>query len=62
MTSQPGKQTTAILLNISSSKYNQALKFDQLIQYITSKTFFLKSPKQNMEKKLFADSFLKNPN
>ena len=35
MTSQPGLQTIAIhiLLNISQSKGNQAMKFDQLIEY-----------------------------
>ena len=35
MTSQPGKQTSAIriLLNISRSKGNQTMKFDQLIEY-----------------------------
>ena len=35
MTSQPGKQTVAIhtLPNISRSKGNQAMKFDQLIDY-----------------------------
>ena len=35
MTSQPGKQRIAIhiLLNISRSKSNQAMKFGQLIEY-----------------------------
>ena len=35
MTSQPGKQTIAvhILLNISRNKGNEAMKFDQLIEY-----------------------------
>ena len=35
MTSQPKKQTVAIhiLPNISRSKGNQAMKFDQLIEY-----------------------------
>ena len=42
MTSQPKKQTVAIhiLPNISRSKGNQAMKFDQLIEY-------------NMKKKLY---------
>ena len=42
MTSQPKKQTVAIhiLPNISRSKGNQAMKFDQLIDY-------------NMKKKLY---------
>ena len=42
MTSQPKKQTVAIhiLPNISRSKDNQAMKFDQLIEY-------------NMKKKLY---------
>ena len=42
MTSQPQKQTVAIhiLPNISRSKGNQAMKFDQLIEY-------------NMKKKLY---------
>ena len=35
MTSQPGLQTIAthILLNISQSKCNYTMKFDQLIEY-----------------------------
>ena len=35
MTSKPGSQTIAIdiLLNISQSKDNQAMKFGQLIEY-----------------------------
>ena len=42
MTSQPKKQTVGIhiLPNISRSKGNQAMKFDQLIEY-------------NMKKKLY---------
>ena len=42
MTSQPKKQTVAIhiLPNITRSKGNQAMKFDQLIEY-------------NMKKKLY---------
>ena len=42
MTSQPGKKTIAIhiLPNISRSKCNQIMEFDQLIEY-NIKTFFL---------------------
>ena len=45
MTSQPGKQTTAIhiLPNISRSKSNQTLKFDQLIDYNKRNIFLEKS-------------------
>ena len=45
MMSQPGKQTIAIhiLLNISRSKGNQAMKFGQLIEYSMSNIFLEKS-------------------
>ena len=43
MTSQPRKQTTAILFNISSSKSNQAMKFDQLMQHNIKNIFLEKS-------------------
>ena len=45
MTSQPGLQTTAIhiLPNISRSKDNQTMKFDQLIEYKMRNTFVEKS-------------------
>ena len=33
MTSQPGKQTIAILPNISRSKGNRIMKFGQLMEY-----------------------------
>ena len=41
MTSQSGKQTIAmhILPNISRSKGNQTMKFDQLIEYIMRNIF-----------------------
>ena len=39
MTSQPRKQTIAIniMLNVSRSKDNQAMKFGQLLQYCMTK-------------------------
>ena len=42
MTSQPGQQTIAIHIfpNISQSKWNQTMKFGQLIEYNKRKTFF----------------------
>ena len=45
MTSQPGLQTIAIhiLPNISRSKDNQTMKFDQLIEYKMRNTFVEKS-------------------
>ena len=45
MTSQPGSQTIAIriLPNISRSKDNQTVKFDQLIEYNMKKIFVEKS-------------------
>ena len=45
MTSQSSKQTIAIhiLLNISRSKDNQAMKFGQLIKYNMRKVFLEKS-------------------
>ena len=42
MTSQPGLQTTHILLNISQSKCNETMKFGQLKQNIKKKYFFSK--------------------
>ena len=44
MTSQPGLQTIAIhiLLNISQSKGNQAMKFGQLIEYNKRNTLLQK--------------------
>ena len=45
MTSQPGKQTIAIYIlpNISRSKGNQTVKFDQLIEYNMRNIFLEKS-------------------
>ena len=45
MTSQRGRQTIAIhiLLNISRSKSNQAMKFGQLIEYNMRNIFIEKS-------------------
>ena len=45
MSSQPGKQTIAlqILPNISRSKDNQTMKFDQLIKYNIRNIFLEKS-------------------
>ena len=45
MTSQPRKQTIAIhiLSNISRSKENQTMKFDQLIEYNMKNIFLEKS-------------------
>ena len=42
MTSQPRKHTITIhiLLNISRSKGNPAMKYGQLIEYIVKKNFF----------------------
>ena len=44
MTSQPGLQTIAIQLlpNISQSKGNQTMKFDQLIEYKKRNNFLQK--------------------
>ena len=45
MTSQPGSQTIAIhiLANISRSKGNQTMKFDQLVEFNTGTIFLKKS-------------------
>ena len=42
MTSQPGKKNKYILPNISRSKGNQTIKFDQLIKY-NMRNLFLKN-------------------
>ena len=62
--SQPGEQTTEIhiLLNISGTKDNQAMKFGQSIEYNTKKNFFLKNCTENVVEKLFPDPFPKSPN
>ena len=48
MASQPGYQKIAIhiLLNISQSKGNQAMKFDQLIEYNRRNISFKKSSRK----------------
>ena len=63
ITSQPGKQTIAILLlhNISRSKHKQTMKFGQFIE-CKKETFFLKNYVQSELDKLFSDLFLKNTN
>ena len=63
MTAQPRKQTTAIqiLSKISKRKDNQAIKFGQLIEY-NIRNIFVKNYTQNVEAKLFQDSFVKNQN
>ena len=59
MTSQPGKQNTAlhILPNISTSKGNQTMKFGQLIDY-NVRNIFLKNHTQNVMEKLVPDPFI----
>ena len=47
-------------LVVASSKDNQAMKFDQLIEY--NRKILLKNHRQNMAEKLFLDPFLKNLN
>ena len=48
LTSQPGQQTIVIhiLVNISTSKGNQTMKFGQLIEYNTGNTFLERSYKK----------------
>ena len=48
MTSQTGSQTSTIhiLLNISRSKGNETMNFDQVIVYKNRKSFFQKSYKK----------------
>ena len=59
MTSQPGLQTIAIQLlpNISQSKGNQTMKFDQLIEYKTRNNF-LQNNVENETGRLVPDLFL----
>ena len=63
MTPQPEKQTIAkhILPNISRTKGNQTMKFDELGKYNMRNICFLKHRTQNVVK-LFSDPFLKNQN
>ena len=58
MTSQPGLQTMTIhtLPNISRSKGNQTMKFNQLIEHN------MRNHTQNVLEKLFPDPYLKNQN
>ena len=57
MVSQPGKQTIVIniLPNISRSKSNQTMQFDQLIE--CNRNIFLKNHTQNMMEKVVPDPF-----
>ena len=59
MTSQPGLQTIAIhiLPNISQSKGNQTMKFDQLIEY-DRRDYFFKNYAENEAEILVPDIFL----
>ena len=54
MTSQPGKQTITvqILRNISKSKNNQTMTFDQLIKF-NMRNIFLENHTQNEVEKLY---------
>ena len=54
MTSQPGKQTITvqILRNISKSKNNQTMKFDQLKKF-NKRNIFLENHTQNEVEKLY---------
>ena len=60
MTSQPGKQATAIhiLPNISRSEGNETMKFDQFLEYNT-RNIFLEKPYIRCAGKLFPDAFKK---
>ena len=62
MALQLGKQTIAILPNISRSKSKRSMKFGQLIKYNMKNILFLKNHTQNVVEKLFPDPFLKNQN
>ena len=50
MTSEPGQQTFAIHIftNISRSKGNQAMKFDQLIEYFSLEKSYTKSGRETI--------------
>ena len=63
MTSELGKQTTAIniLPNTSRSKGNHALEFSQFIEY-NMKNIFFENLTQNVVEKLFPDHYIKNQN
>ena len=63
MKSQPGEQTISIyiLTNISRSKGNQAMTFDQLIEH-NVRAFFQKNHTQDAGEIIFPDPFIKNQN
>ena len=63
MTSQPCKQTIAIhiLPNISRSKGNQTMKFDQLREH-NMRNIFVENHTQNVLEKLFPHPYLKKQN
>ena len=63
LTSQPGQQTIAmhILPNISRSKSNQTMKFNQLIEY-KMWNILLKNQTQSVVEKILTDPYLKNRN
>ena len=63
MTSQPGKQTIAthMLPNIWSSKGNQTMKFDQLIEY-NMINIFLEKSYTKCSGKTIPNPYLKNQN
>ena len=57
MTSQPGSQAspTHILHNISRSKYNQKMKFGQVLEY-DKRVFFFKNHAENEARSYFQTS------
>ena len=57
MTSQAGKQTTAM----HTLPDNQTMKFGQLLEY-NKRNIFLEKSYTNVVDKLFPDPFLKNQN
>ena len=63
MTSQRGQQTIAIhiLLNISRSKSNQAMKFGQLIEY-NMRNIFIEKSYTKCAGETIPRPFLKNQN
>ena len=63
MTSQPGKQRVAIhiLLNISKSKGNQTMKFDQLLE-CNMRNLFLKKSSTKCAGETIPRPFPKNKN
>ena len=63
MTSQHGRQTIVIqiLLNISRSKGNQKMKFDQLMEY-DMKNISVEKLHTKYSRKINPDPFVKNQN